>query len=113
MMSRRFKQFANVVVGITAVIYLGLVCLASTCSLALPVSVHAGGHESHHSHESTHSSLCAWACQATSESGLVASAPTDVSGLVVHAPVVFPVQPVSVFSVSSLRSRAPPLLPLG
>lgn len=97
-------------------IYFGLVCLAATCSLALPVSSQAGGHEQHHghdSHETAHSSLCAWACQATPEAGLVASAPADVFELVVLVPVASPVQPVSVSSVLLLRSRAPPVLPLG
>lgn len=113
-MSGRFiRTVGTVVAGITAVIYFGLVCLAATCSLALPVSADAGGHERHHSHETAHSSLCAWACQATPESGLVASAPTDVFELVVFVPVASPVQPVSVSSVSSLHSRAPPVLPLG
>jgi hypothetical protein len=107
------RTVGTVIAGITAVIYVGLVCLAATCSLALPVSAHAGGHEQHHSHETAHSSLCAWACQATPESGLVASAPTDVFELVVFVPVVSPAQPVSIFSVSLLRSRAPPMLPLG
>lgn len=113
MSGRSVRTVGNVVAGITAVIYFGLVCLAATCSLALPVSAHAGGHESHHSHEDSHSSLCAWACQATPEAGLVASAPADVFELVVFAPVGSPVQPVSVSSVSLLCSRAPPVLPLG
>ena len=113
MSGRSLRTVGSVVAGITAVIYLGLVCLAATCSLALPVSADAGGHEQHHSHETTHSSLCAWACQATPESGLTASVPADVVELVALVPVGSPVQPISVFSVSLLRSRAPPVLPLG
>jgi len=113
MSGRSIRTVGSVVAGITAVIYFGLVCLAATCSLALPVSAHAGGHEQHHSHEPAHSSLCAWACQATPESGLVALIPADVFELAVLVPVVTPVQPVSVSSVSSLRSRAPPVFPLG
>lgn len=113
MSGRSVRTVGNVVAGITAVIYFGLVCLAATCSLALPVSAHAGGHESHHSHEDSHSSLCAWACQATPEAGLVASAPADVFELVVFAPVGSPVQSIPFSSVSLLPSRAPPLLPLG
>ena len=113
-MSGRFiRTVGSVVAGITAVIYFGLVCLAATCSLALPVSADAGGHEQHHSSETAHSSLCAWACQATPESGLVASAPADAPESVVLVSVASPVQPLSVFSVSLLRSRAPPVLPLG
>ncbi len=110
------RTVGSVIAGITAVVYFGLVCLAATCSLALPVFSQAGGHEQHHSHDShetAHSSLCAWACQATPETGLVASAPADVFELVVLAPVGSPVQPVSFSSVSLLRSRAPPVLPLG
>lgn len=113
MSGRSIRTVGSVVAGITAVIYFGLVCLAATCSLVLPVAAHAGGHVQHHSHETMHSSLCAWACQATPESGLVASVPAGVFELVVLAPVVFPVQPVSVSSVSLLRSRAPPVRSLG
>lgn len=113
MSGRSVRIVGSVVAGITAVIYFGLVCLAATCSLALPVSASAGSHEQHHSHETAHSSLCAWACQATPESGLVASAPADVVESVVLVPVASPVQPVSVSSVLLLRSRAPPVLPFG
>ncbi|MDO9117086.1 MAG: hypothetical protein Q7U39_03955 [Nitrospira sp.] len=114
MSGRSIRSVGTVVAGLTAVMYVALVCLAATCSLALPGSAPAGGHEQHHdSHETTHSSLCAWACQATPESGLVASAPADVVESVVLVPVVSPVQLVSVSSVSLLRSRAPPVLPLG
>lgn len=113
MSGRSARTVGSVIAGITAVIYFGLVCLAATCSLALPVSVHSGGHEQHHSHETAHSSLCAWACQATPETGLVASVPADVFELVVLAPVGSPAQPDSFSSVSLLRSRAPPMLPLG
>lgn len=107
------KTVGAVVAGITAVIYFGLVCLAATCSLALHLSASAGSHEQHHSHETAHSSLCAWACQATPEAGLVASAPDGSFELVALVPTGFPVQSVSVSSVSLLRSRAPPVLPLG
>lgn len=113
MNGRSIRTVGSFVAGITAVIYVGLVCLAATCSMALPVSAHAGGQEPHHSHEAAHSSLCAWACQATQETGLGVSVSADVVGLVVRIPVVSPVQPVSVAAVSSLRPRAPPLLPLG
>jgi hypothetical protein len=113
MSGRSIRTVGSVVAGITAVIYFGLVCLAATCSLALPVSAHAGGHEQHHDHETAHSSFCAWACQATPESGLVALVPADVFELVVSVPVVSPVQPFSVSSVSLLPSRAPPVLPFG
>lgn len=113
MSGRSVRTVGSVVAGITAVIYFGLVCLAATCSLALPVSASAGSHEQHHSHETAHSSLCAWACQATPEAGLVASAPDGLFELVALVPTGFPVQLLSVSSVSLLRSRAPPVLPLG
>ena len=113
MSSRSIRTVGSVVAGITAVIYFGLVCLAATCSLALPVSADAGGHQQHHNHETAHPSFCAWACQATPESGLAASAPADVVELVALVPVGSPVHSISVASVSLLRSRAPPVLPLG
>jgi hypothetical protein len=113
-MSGRFiRTVGSVVAGITAVIYFGLICLAATCSLALPMSAGAGGHQQHHNHETAHSSLCAWACQATPETGLIASVPADVVELVTLVPVGSPVHSIAVASVSILRSRAPPVLPLG
>ena len=116
MSGRSVRTVESVIAGITAVVYFGLVCLAATCSLALPVFSQAGGHEQHHSHDShetAHSSLCAWACQATPEAGLVASAPDGLFELVALVPTGSPVQSISVSSVSLLRSRAPPVLPLG
>lgn len=113
MSGRSIRTVGSVVAGVTAVIYFGLVCLAATCSLALPVSSQAGGHEQHHNHETAHSSLCAWACQATPESGLAASVPDGLFELVALVPVGSPVHSISVASVSLLRSRAPPVLPLG
>lgn len=113
MSGRSVRTVGSLVAGITAVVYFGLVCLAATCSLALPVSAHAGGHEQHHNHETAHSSLCAWACQATPEAGLIASAPAVLFERVVLVAVGSPIQPVSVTAVPFLRSRAPPVLPLG
>jgi hypothetical protein len=113
-MTRRFNRiFGSVVAGLTAVVYAGLVCLAATCSLAFPVSAHADGHGSSHHHDAAHSPLCAWACQATSENGLVASAPTDVAESAVFVSPERPPQSVSLASVSCLPSRAPPLCPFG
>ena len=43
MRSRFNRTLGSVVAGLTAVIYVGLVCLAATCSLALPVPAHAAG----------------------------------------------------------------------
>ena len=112
MNQRRIRQIGSTVVAITTVVYFWLVCLASTCSLTLPLPVASGGHE-HHDHDTTQSSLCAWACQVTSEGGLVASAPAELSGLVSIASAVSPIKSLSAFPSPLLQSRAPPIFTLG
>lgn len=109
-MSHPARTMVGSVAGITAVVYLVLVCLAAGC-----LFMHAGspgGHD-HHAQDSGHSALCAWACQASSESGLVASGPAEISGLVAIASLVPLVEPLSTSPSSSTHSRAPPVSTLG
>jgi hypothetical protein len=112
MNQRRIRQIGSTVAAITTVVYFWLVCLASTCSLTLPIPVASGGHE-HHDQDATQSSLCAWACQVTSEGGLVASAPAELPGLVSIASVVPHIDPLSASPSPLLQSRAPPMFTLG
>jgi hypothetical protein len=90
--------------------YLALSLAASTCLLLHSTTHHS---DSHHSGSDTQSSLCAWACQVTSEGGLVASAPADTSDLVSLAPEVFLVESLPAIPSPSLHSRAPPISTLG
>jgi hypothetical protein len=91
-------------------IYLALSISASVCLFLHGTTHHS---DSHHSESSTQSPLCAWACQVTSEGGLAASTPTEVSGLVSIASVVPLGEPLSAFPSLSLHSRAPPVSTLG
>jgi hypothetical protein len=91
-------------------VYLALSLAASTCLLLHSTTHHSG---SHHSDSDTQSSLCAWACQVTSEGGLVASAPAKHYGLVSIASTVSPIKSLSVFPSPLLQSRAPPIFTLG
>jgi hypothetical protein len=86
-------------------IYLALSLASSTCLL-----LHS---TTHHSDSDTQSSLCAWACQVTSEGGLVASAPAELPGLVSIASVVPLIDPLSASPSPLLQSRAPPMFTLG
>lgn len=113
MRGRRLQSVGSVIAGLTAVIYIALACLAATCSLVVPAAPHAEGHGSPHHHAAAHSSLCAWACQATSDAGLIASAPADAVERVMSVVLGVSALPVPVAVVSLLRARAPPVLPLG
>jgi hypothetical protein len=106
-MDRRHRHFGKTLAGITAVVYLGLVCLVAACPPALPVASSSGEH-AHHDHDAAHSPLCAWACQAVSHSGATALIPAEVPSLVVRASVVPYVTQLSACPSVSLHPRAPP-----
>jgi hypothetical protein len=91
-------------------IYLALTLAASTCLFLHSTTHHS---ESHHSDSDAQSSLCAWACQVTSEGGMVASAPAEGSALVSLTPIAPLVEPLSASPSLSLHSRAPPVSTLG
>jgi hypothetical protein len=109
---RHRRHFGKTLAGITAAVYFGLVCLVAACAPALP-TVSSFGEHAHHQHEAAHSSLCAWACQALSQSGPAPSASGEVSSLVVLASVVPHVKLLSVSHSVSLHPRAPPVSTLG
>ena len=109
---RRHRHFGKTLAGITAVVYFGLVCLVAACPPALPAVPNSGEH-AHHQHEAAHSPLCAWACQAVSQSGPASSVSGEVSSLVVISSVVPHVKLLSVAHSVSLHPRAPPVSTLG
>ncbi|MEI8013555.1 MAG: hypothetical protein WCH20_01825 [Nitrospira sp.] len=90
--------------------YLALSLAASSCLLLHNTTHHS---DSHHSDSDTQSSLCAWACQVTSEGGLAASVPAELPGLVSIASVVPLIDSLSASPSPSLQSRAPPMFTLG
>lgn len=102
------KQILGLVAGVTAGVYLALVCLAAGCLFTHAASP---GGQIHHSQDSGHSPLCAWACQAASDAGLVTESPALSMSPVVQAVFSSPNQVIPSFSFSLLRSRAPPAVP--
>lgn len=102
---RTIQQIFGTVAGLTAGVYLSLVVLAAGC-----LFMHAapsGGHE-HHAHDSSHSPLCAWSCQALSGGGLIAQPPVVTAWSVEWA--IAPQSSVLISStvIDLLRARAPP-----
>ena len=98
------------VAGFVALVYASLAAMAASCALS---HVDASSDHAHHtSHEaSPHNALCAWACQATSDAGLVPESPALSTGLVVRLVVSSPNQTIPSLSSAPLRSRAPPSVP--
>ena len=98
------------VAGFVALVYASLAVMAASCAMRHVDT--ASGHAHHGSHEAApHNALCAWACQATSDAGLVTESPVWSMGLVVRLVVSSPNQEVPSLSSSLLRSRAPPSVP--
>jgi hypothetical protein len=85
------KPFLNLPLLI-ATAYLSLSIAPMVCSIGVP-GHHAAGH--HHSGGLSHSSFCAWACQANPASGLISTG--------------FPVQPV--FAVVVLLQQQEVVVP--
>lgn len=90
-------------------VYLGLVVLAAGCASMsiVPSDSH------HHSHDATHSALCAWSCQIMSQDGLVASVPTAGVSLVVIPLASSLTYSQAASPFASRLSRAPPVFALG
>lgn len=98
------------VAGFVALAYVSLAAMAASC--ALSHVDHASGHAHHGSHEAApHNALCAWACQATFDAGLVTESPALSTGPVVRLVVPSPNQVIPSLSSSLLRSHAPPSVP--
>ena len=98
------------VAGFVALVYASLAAMAASCAF-IHVDT-SGGHAHHGSQEAApHNALCAWACQATSDAGLVTESPAMSTGLVIRLVVETPDQVIPSLSSSLLRSRAPPSVP--
>ena len=95
------------VAGLVALVYASLAVMAASC--ALRHIDPSNGHAHHGSDKAApHNALCAWACQATSDAGLVTEPPALSMGPVVQLVVSSPNQETLSLSSSLLRSRAPP-----
>jgi hypothetical protein len=99
------KKWAAALALTTAAVYLVLSVSAAAC-LSTHESTSRTAH--HHSGGATHSSLCAWACQANQTIDLPATAPQSqpliLVALLLLLIAVWPFQPFQ----QSAQSRAPP-----
>jgi hypothetical protein len=95
------------VAGFVALVYASLAAVSATCAFSHVDP--SNSHAHHGSQESApHNALCAWACQATSDAGLIQESPALSMSPVVQLAVLAPHQEVLSLSSSLLRSRAPP-----
>jgi len=99
-----------IIVGFVALVYASLAAMAATCAFSHVDA--ASGHAHHGSHEAApHNALCAWACQATSDAGLITESPALPMSPVLQLVVSPPNQVDPSLASSLLRSRAPPSVP--
>ena len=96
------------IAGFVVLVYASLVAVSASCALSHVDP--SNGHAHHGTQESaSHNALCAWACQATTDAGLIPESPALSTGLIVQLAVSPPHQRIPSLSSSLLRSRAPPL----
>lgn len=107
------RTFTTTVAGLAlgiACVYLALALVAPGCSFA-----HAAPSESHHQHSGTdsHSGLCSWACQATSDVGPISRGDVGMTWVAQSQPLIAPPILLTSGDPSSLHARAPPVSPKG
>ncbi|MEO8341247.1 MAG: hypothetical protein ABI604_16305 [Nitrospirota bacterium] len=95
------------VAGLVALVYASLAAMAASCAFS---HIDASNGHAHHGSNETgpHSALCAWACQATSDAGLVTEPSALSMSPVIQLVVSSSHQAISSSSSSLLHSRAPP-----
>ncbi|MDH4088238.1 MAG: hypothetical protein OEV27_15920 [Nitrospira sp.] len=98
------------VAGLVILVYATLLVMAMGCVLA-----HADRSQSHQHHHddqgsSTQTLLCAWACQATTDTVVAVGLPSAVVGTIIGLTDLIPSQLVLSMLSSAIRSRAPPLI---
>ena len=106
-MIRRTSQttVAGLALGIVWV-YMVLALVAPGCSFA-----HAAPSDSHHQHSGTesHSTLCSWACQATSDVGPIAQGDVGTAWVAQTQALISSPLILTSGDHSSLHARAPPV----
>jgi hypothetical protein len=109
-MSRsRVSRSSVLVAGLVALVYASLAAMAATCSFSHVEA--SSGHAHHGSQDAApHNALCAWACQATSDAGLVTEPPALSVGPVARLVVTSPNHVIPSRASSLLQSRAPPAI---
>ncbi|MDR4480186.1 MAG: hypothetical protein R3B37_10660 [Nitrospira sp.] len=96
---------AALALGVVCV-YMALALVAPGCSFA-----HAAPTGSHHQHSGTesHSALCSWACQATTDVGPISHEDVGAAWVAQSFTLISPPRFLSVGDTSSLHARAPPI----
>jgi hypothetical protein len=95
------------VAGLVALVYASLAVMAASCAFSHVDAF--DGHAHHGSDEAgPHNALCAWACQATSDTGLSPEPPTLSMSPVAQRVVSSSHHAIFSSSSSLLHSRAPP-----
>ena len=95
------------VAGLVALVYASLAVMAASCALRHVDP--SNGYAHHRSHEAApHNALCAWACQAISDTELAAEPSLLSMSPVVQLVVSSAHHGTPSLSSSLLRSRAPP-----
>ncbi|MEI8013548.1 MAG: hypothetical protein WCH20_01790 [Nitrospira sp.] len=110
MMRSGISRSTVLVAGFVALVYAGLAVMAANCALS---HVDPSNSLTHHGSDQAapHNALCAWACQATTDAGLMTASPTLSTGPAVRLVVLSPYQKTPPISSFLLRSRAPPSVP--
>ncbi|MGH7181329.1 MAG: hypothetical protein ACREJN_05060 [Nitrospiraceae bacterium] len=110
MMRRAVSRSPVIAAGFVALVYSALATMAVSCAMHLvdPASSHAH-HGSHEAPPYNDNALCTWACQTTSDTGLVTDLPALSAGAVARLVASSPNQVLPSPSSTQLRSRAPPL----
>jgi hypothetical protein len=107
MMRSARSRHTMLVAGLVALVYASLAVMAASCAFSHVDAFN--GHAHHGSDEAgPHNALCAWACQATSDAGLVPEASALSLGPVAQLVVSSSHHAISSSSSSLLHSRAPP-----
>lgn len=93
-------------IGLCVALYVCVLVGSSVC--ADPSDVFSRGHE-HHSHNASHVSLCAWACQGSAESAFVPAPPSVEFFNPASAIVPAVHDSLSAHDLIARPSRGPPL----
>ena len=107
-MNRRIFQ-----TSVADLLAIGIVCLYMALALVAPGCsfAHATPSDSHHQHSATesHSTLCSWACQATSDVGPISQGDVGMAWVAQSHTLIAPPLLLTSGDPSSLHARAPPI----
>ncbi|SLM49319.1 protein of unknown function [Nitrospira japonica] len=102
------KHVCTVLAGFVVLLYVALAGLSTGCLFTHTVS--NVGHN-HHKQNSSHSTLCAWYCQATSHAALISQPPSVTAKTVGFQELLPRTIITSVRQTERIHPRGPPLQP--